>query len=301
MLLSELLKKNDIVENYVIKNEKEIESLALSGSNIDLQFCTFVESEKYLNQLSLNATMVFTTDELSEKILECGKGVCIVENPRLSFFLLHNAMQDYDSYRRTDRPVVIGENCRISDKACIATQNVKIGDNVIIEEFVSIKENTEIGDNCIIRAGSIIGGEGFEHKRNGEEIISVKHLGGVIIENNVELQQGNFVDKAIYPWDNTIIGEGTKTDNNVHIAHADKIGKRVFIAACTCIAGRVETGEDVWIGPGVTIINGIFIGNKAKISIGSVVTKPVMENERVTGNFAIEHSKFLENIKKSLQ
>ena len=44
-----------------------------------------------------------------------------------------------------------------------------------------------------------------------------------------------------------------------------------------------------------------MIGNKAKISIGSVVTKPVMENERVTGNFAIEHSKFLENIKKSLQ
>ena len=135
---------------------------------------------------------------------------------------------------------------------------MRIGNNVVIEEFVSIKENTIIGDNCVIRAGSIIGGEGFEHKRNGEDVLSVKHLGGVIIEDNVEFQQGNFVDKAIYPWDDTIIGENSKTDNNVHIAHADKIGKRVFIAASTCIAGRVEIGNDVWIGPGVTVTNGII-------------------------------------------
>ena len=113
------------------------------------------------------------------------------------------------------------------------------------------------------------------------------------------MQQGNFVDKAIYPWDNTIIGDYSKTDNNVHIAHADKIGKRVFIAACTCIAGRVETGDDVWIGPGVTVINGISIGDKAKISIGSVVTKSVKNGEQVTGNFAIPHAKFIENLKKN--
>ena len=114
----------------------------------------------------------------------------------------------------------------------------------------------------------------------------------------MEFQQGNFVDKAIYPWDDTIIGENSKTDNNVHIAHADKIGKRVFIAASTCIAGRVEIGNDVWIGPGVTVTNGISIGDKAHISIGSVVTKSVKGGEKVTGNFAIEHAKFINYLRK---
>lgn len=299
MLLSNLLKQYNVTEKYSIINEQNFEILALAGGKTQLSFCTFLESDKYLEQLSLNATMVFTTKELSRKIIERGKGVCIVNNPKICFFKLHNSLVDSNEYIRKDCPNEIGENCVIHKNACIAEKNIKIGNNVVIEEFCSIKENTVIGDNCIIRAGSIIGGEGFEHKRCEDGIISVKHCGGVILGNNVELQQGNFVDKAIYPWDNTIIGDNSKTDNNVHIAHADKIGKRVFIAACTCIAGRVETGDDVWIGPGVTVINGISIGDKAKISIGSVVTKPVKNGEQVTGNFAIPHAKFIENLKKS--
>ena len=299
MLLSEVLKEQGESFKYEITNEKTFDTLALAGGAPGTSFCTFLESEKYFPSLSPLATMVFTTKELANAIVNTGRGVCIVDSPRIAFFSLHNSLSDNKMYIRENQLTHIGINCKISQHAFIADKNVVIGDNVTIEEFVSIKENTVIEDNCIIRAGTIIGGEGFEHKRNGKNIISVKHLGGVIIKHDVELQQGNFVDKAIYPWDNTIVGEKTKTDNNVHIAHADKIGKRVFIAACTCIAGRVETGDDVWIGPGVTIINGITIGDRAKISIGSVVTKPIMNDEHVTGNFAINHNKFIENLKKS--
>lgn len=298
MLLSKLLKTYDVCAEYEIVNEKEFDTLALAGGKVDLKFCTFLESEKYLEQLSSNAVMIFTKKALCSKLLEKGKGVCIVDNPRIAFFSLHNCLQNLYEYRRPDKPNEFGENCQIHKSTYIAEKNVRIGNNVVIEEFVSIKENTIIGDNCVIRAGSIIGGEGFEHKRNGEDVLSVKHLGGVIIEDNVEFQQGNFVDKAIYPWDDTIIGENSKTDNNVHIAHADKIGKRVFIAASTCIAGRVEIGNDVWIGPGVTVTNGISIGDKAHISIGSVVTKSVKGGEKVTGNFAIEHAKFINYLRK---
>lgn len=56
-------------------------------------------------------------------------------------------------------------------------------------------------------------------------------------------------------------------------------------------------GDNVWIGPGVTITNGIEVGNKASISIGSVVTKSVNDGSTVTGNFAIDHSKFIEHMK----
>ncbi|NLD19027.1 MAG: UDP-3-O-(3-hydroxymyristoyl)glucosamine N-acyltransferase [Clostridiales bacterium] len=298
MKISLLLEKTNVVEKYNIINEREIATLALANAKTNLKFCTFLDNQKYIDDLSENAQMIFTNKELADRLMKLNKGVCVVENPRITFFMLHNALQNSSFYRRECFETKIGKDCSISESSIISKNNVIIGDNVIIEEFVAVKENTVIKNNCTIRAGTIIGGEGFEHKRLDDEIISVKHLGGVILEEGVELQQSNCVDKAIYPWDDTIVGEKTKTDNFVHIAHADKLGKRVFIAACTCLAGRVETGDNVWIGPGVTIINGISIGHNAKVSIGSVVSKSVGDDEHVTGNFAIEHKNFMRFLKE---
>ncbi len=283
------------IKNVDLINEQEFETLGLAVSQINNTMCTFVDNEKFVNSLGSNVSMVITTKEIANKIKNCG--ICVVENPRILFFKIHNFLKNNLEYVRKEFKTIIGENCNISDKSYIAKNNVVIGNNVTIEEFVSIKENTSIGDNSIIRAGSVIGGLGFEFKRNGSEVISVEHLGGVVIKNNVEIQQNNCIDRAIYPWDDTVIGENCKTDNFVHIAHACKLGNAILIAACTCVAGRVVIGDNVWVGPGVTIINGIEIGNEASISFGSVVTKSVDAGNTVTGNFAIEHSKFIEHMK----
>jgi len=88
------------------------------------------------------------------------------------------------------------------------------------------------------------------------------------------------------------------TDNLVHIAHGAAIGSKTRIAANAMIAGSVTIGENVWIGPSASISNGIIIGNNAEITLGAVVTKNVPENGHVSGNFAIDHHKFLEFIKK---
>ena len=298
MNISDILCDLDI--KHVCDGNAEFESLGLLKSDTDKKICSFVVNEKYIKEMGSNISVLLTTDEVAKKI-EKGTndiGVCVVDNPRYVFFKLHNYLCGREEYVQKKYDTAIGENCKISEFAYIAPQNVRIGNNVTIEEFVSIKENVSIGDNCIIRAGSVIGGEGFEQKRHGKEVLSVHHAGSVIIGDNVELQQGNFVDKAIYPWDYTLIDDYTRTDNNVYIAHADKIHKRVLIAACTCIAGRVEIEDDVWIGPGVTLINGMHIGKEARVNIGAVATRDVPEGEAVTGNFAIPHDKFIENIKK---
>jgi UDP-3-O-[3-hydroxymyristoyl] glucosamine N-acyltransferase len=60
---------------------------------------------------------------------------------------------------------------------------------------------------------------------------------------------------------------------------------------------RVTLEEGVWIGPGVTLINGIVVGKNGRVNIGSVATRDVPENCAVTGNFALEHEKFLRNLK----
>lgn len=295
-----MLKLDTILEELNINHSSigntEFESMGLLGSDYDGKLCSFIVDIKYENLIRENASVLLVTKEVA-KTLDADN-MCIVDDPRYVFFLVHNYISNRKEYKRNDYDTVIGEGSVIHKLAYIADKNVTIGNNVIIEEFVSIKENVTIGDNCIIRAGSIIGGEGFEQKRHDELILGIKHLGGVVIGDNVELQQSNCVDKAIYPWDNTEIGDYCKTDNKVHIAHAVKMRKRVLIAACTCVAGRVIIEDDVWIGPGVTLINGMHIGKGARVNIGSVATKDVDDNCSVTGNFAIEHNTFINNLRK---
>ena len=297
MKLTKILKAIEPNLKMMVQKEIEFDYLGLSNIKNKGTLCTFIDNEKYIDDIADRPVVMLTTSEIAQKYKEIP--AVVVKDPRIWFFKVHNFLTTNNSYnyQRERFKNKIGINCKISASAHIAETNVVIDNNVTIEEFVSIKENTVIKDNVIIRAGTIIGGEGFEQKRTDESIISVEHAGGVVIGKNVEIQQNSCVDKAIFPWDNTVVGEDCKIDNLVHIAHAVKMGERIFVAAHTCVAGRVVIGDDVWIGPGVTIINNINIGNRAKISIGSVVTRSVATDERVTGNFAIEHSHYLKFLK----
>ena len=296
MKLSDILKQDDFDIAYIIE-DKEFKTLGLAGADVDLKYCTFIENEKYIEAMSENACMVITKPEIADKLNDIG--LCISENPRISFFKLHNYLSKISDYRLTeDFDTKIGNNCNISSLSYIAQKNVKIGSNVTIEEFVSIKENTIIGDNTIIRAGSIIGGEGYEFKRIEDgDILAVTHIGWTDIGNNVEIQQNTCIDKAIYPWDRTLIGNNCKIDNLVHIAHGVKLGKGVFVVAGSLLGGRTVIKENTWVGVGATISNGLTIGKEASINIGAVVTKSLEDNSNVTGNFAIDHKKFIEFIK----
>ena len=128
----------------------------------------------------------------------------------------------------------------------------------------------------------------------------VKHLGNVLIGDNVELQQSVCVDKALFSWDSTVIGDGTKVDNLAHIGHAVKIGRNCRITAGVIFAGSVVTQDNVWFGINASIRNNISIEKNANISMGSVVTKRVEKDKKVSGNFAIDHNAFIENIKHSV-
>lgn len=278
----------------------EFESLGLVGYNKGNNVCTFIENEKYINDLSHNVSVVITNEEVGRILGKQNKNfvVCIVENPRVTYFLIHNYLSKLEGYKRTLFKTEIGNNCQISEHAIISETNVCIGNNVTVEEFAVIRENTIIGDNSIIRAGCKIGGEGFEFKTDSTIIFRVDHIGGVIIGKNVEIQYNSCIDKAIYPWDNTVIGDYVKIDNLVHVGHAVKIAERSMIIANSGIGGRTSIGKDSWIGFGATIRNGITIGNNTRANMGAVVTKSIGNNEKVTGNFAIPHDEFIAKLKK---
>ncbi len=299
------MKISEIIENakenfgiVEIISDNEFDTLGLAVSSVNMSFCTFIDDVKYIESLKDNATMVITSYKVSDLI--ANRGVCISENPRITFFKIHNYLAKSDKDYRLDEEfdTIIGENCKISDKAYIASKNVKIGNNVIIEEFVSIKENTIIGDNTFIGAGSVIGGEGYEFKRlKNSEVLTVKHIGWTKIGKNVDIQYNTCIDKAIYPWDATVIGDYCKIDNLVHIAHGVKLGKAVFVVAGALIGGRTVIKDNTWIGVGATVSNGLTVGKDARVNIGAVATKNVDDYSSVSGNFAIDHNKFIEFIK----
>ncbi|MBR2706475.1 MAG: UDP-3-O-(3-hydroxymyristoyl)glucosamine N-acyltransferase [Mogibacterium sp.] len=283
--------------------EKNFDSLGLAGYNDGKNVCTFLAAANYATGLSDGINMILTSQSVYDELKGADRllgnyGICIVENPRLTYFLLHNALCDSKHYARKQYPTQIAESAQISPLALIAPNNVNIGENTVIEEFVSVKENTVIGNDCVIRAGTKIGGPGFEIKNDGEKTITVKHIGGVRIGKNVEIQQNSNVDKAIYPWDDTVIEDHVRINSLVQIAHGDKIGRYTEIVAGTSIQGRVQIGENVWIGPNSVIRNGLTIGNNARVNMGAVVTLSVPSGHAVSGNFARDHGTLIEEMKK---
>lgn len=301
MYLSEELKKISI--ECKCFNEKSFSSLGLAGYNDGKDVCTFLAASKYADGISEGISMIITSKSVYDELIDQKKiddkyGICIVENPRITYFKLHNALCQNDEYKRKEHPSIIRDSAKISKLAYISDKNVKIGNNVVIEEFVSIKENTIIGDNSVIRAGSIIGGTGFEIKNSDGGLWTVTHIGGVIIGNNVEIQQSTTIDKAIYPWDDTILSDGVRINSQVQIAHGVKIDIDTEVVSNAGIQGRVKIGKGVWIGPNTAIRNGIKIGDNARVNIGAVVTLDVPDGASVSGNFAREHSKMIQEMKR---
>ena len=303
MLLSQILPLMGAENKCQLVNDYSFDTLGLIESETELSICTFLDDKKYINKLSKHIKMIITTKDIVEAIrneIEVGNlyaGVAIADNPRGFFFELHNFLSGMSQYARPYKKTVIDPSAQISPLAWISPDGVRIGKNVIIEPFVSIYQGTEIDSDVIIRSGARVGGVGFEFKREGDSILAVEHSGGVKIGKHVEIQNNTCIDKAVYPGDNTVIGDYCKIDNLVHIAHAVKLEDSVMVVANSGIGGRVLVGKNTWIGFGATLKNGIRVGENSRANMGSVVTKSIKDGESVSGNFAIEHSKFIENIK----
>jgi len=256
---------------------------------------SFAETRDYLERgLSKSNVRVLVTNKGFNGV-RTDKMLILADNPRLAFYQFQNYLvRETDFYGRKLKSV-ISPTANIYKTAFVAEYNVTIGDRVIIGPHVTILENSIIGNDSIIQPGTVIGSEGFECVRYKNSVLSVKHGGGVRIGERVEIGSCTCIDKHVFRGD-TVIGDDTKIDNLVHIAHGVIVGERVTIVANSGLAGNVRIGNDVYIGFGSTIL-GLKIGDRAFISIGAVVTKNVPKGMQVTGNFAINHEKFIKHLR----
>lgn len=250
---------------------------------------------------------------VAQKEVVPGKNYLITQDSLTAFTKIVNFIQHDKSEKlisefsiiskksNLDRTVKVGAATVISDgskigKFTIIDSNIFIGKNVFIGENVKIYsgakilDNSKIGNNTIIHANVVIGSDGFGYSVTKQELKKIPQIGIVEIGNYVEIGANSTIDRAAF--DKTVISDGCKIDNMVHIAHNVFVGPHTAILAQTGIAGGVQIGFGCQIGGQVAIKDHIKIGNQAKIVSKSGIIKDVESGQTVAGIPALPFSKW---------
>jgi UDP-3-O-[3-hydroxymyristoyl] glucosamine N-acyltransferase len=176
--------------------------------------------------------------------------------------------------------VVIGPHSTIHSGVRIMHDCV-IGAGVTLFPNVVLYENTKIGDRVIVHAGAVIGAYGFGYRHmDGKHLLSAQ-LGHVEIGADVEIGAATTIDRGTYGP--TVIGEGTKIDNLVMIAHNCRLGRHNLICSQVGIAGSTTTGDYVVMAGQVGVRDHVHIGDRAVLCSKAGVSNDVHAGEEVLG------------------
>ena len=274
---------------------------------------TFLGNPKYKKFLTeTQAEAVFVSDEDHLK----GKNGILVSNPQLAmartlglFFpdsepesFVHS-MTSIDSTVAIGKNVtidpgaviqgdaIIGEACWIGPNTVIGT-NVTLGKNCRTKANVTIYHDSMIGNNVIIHSGTSVGCDGFGFVTENSVHEKIPQTGNVVIGNDVEIGSNCAIDRATIGT--TSIGDMTKIDNLVHIAHNVKVGKGCLITAGFAVAGSSEIGDYCTFAGQVGVAPHVKIGPNSIFAAKSGVTKS-LEGGKVYAGFPAreikEHNK----------
>jgi len=277
---------------------------------------TFAGDSQFLNKLEKTRAGAVIIPQSHGIDIDSFKDIVLlkVENPKSSFFKLVSIFHPPKKIDPGIHPsadiglnVKIGENCIIQSNVVIG-DNVSLGDNVhimpgvyvgedvfigdktLIKPNVTIMEKSRIGDHVIIHSGTTIGSDGYGFTQSNGIHEKIIHTGYVQLGNNVEIGAGNTIDRGTLGT--TIIGDGVKTDNLVHIAHNVKVGENTLIVAQVGIAGSTIIGKNVIIAGKASISGHIKIGDGSIVGPLAGVYSDVPENEIVSGAPHMPHKQW---------
>lgn len=228
---------------------------------------TMVDDAKHISAIQgCSATAVLTPTELqSDAIANDGPNWQIVVDDAHSAFAtiilhfrpmmdegvpgtgVHSTAQIHPSTQLSSAAsvgagVMIGPGCRIHAGVSIAA-GCQIGANCVLHPGVTLYSYTQLGDRVVLHAGTVVGAHGFGYKQVDGRHVPTSQLGYVAIENDVEVGASATIDRGTYGA--TLVGEGTKIDNQVMIAHNCRIGKHNLICSQVGVAGSCTTGDYV--------------------------------------------------------
>jgi UDP-3-O-[3-hydroxymyristoyl] glucosamine N-acyltransferase len=166
-----------------------------------------------------------------------------------------------------------------------------IGDDSMLYPNVVIREGCILGARVIVHSGTVIGSDGFGYVQHGGRHHKIPQLGGVVIEDDVELGANVTVDRATFGQ--TRIKQGTKIDNLVQVAHNVTVGEHNILVAQVGIAGSTTLGQYVMVGGQAGLADHLRIGDHVMIAAKSGVTRSLEGNQIVSGAPVMPHATFL--------
>ena len=248
---------------------------------------TFVDFQKYYDAaLCSEATFIIINKDVD---VPEGKGLLFSEDPFSDYVKLVKHYRPFEpSLKNIADDVVIGEGTILFPGVYISHRCI-IGKNCIIHPNVVIYNDCIIGDNVIIHANSTIGSDAFYFKRRSGKknyYDKMESCGRVIIEDDVEIGANCTVDKGVSG--DTVIGEGTKMDNLIHVGHGAVIGKMCLFAAQVGIGGKTIIGDRVILWGQVGISKTLHIGDDVIVLAQSGVGKDLESGKTYFGSPASE-------------
>jgi UDP-3-O-[3-hydroxymyristoyl] glucosamine N-acyltransferase len=281
--------------------------------NAEVGNITFIGNSKYAHLWEAsNASVAIVYDGIKISPEE-GKAFIKVKNPDLAMAILLDIFEPEPPYFDADihptavidKTATLGKGCKIGANSYVG-KNVQVGDNVIIYSNVSIFDNSTIGSETVIWSGTVIrerskigsrcifhsnvsiGSDGFGYRpsNDGRGLVKIKHIGNVVIGNDVEVGSNSCIDRGKFSA--TILGDGCKIDNLVQIGHNSVLGKCCIMCGNSGLAGSVTLGDGVVIGGSASIKDHVTIHSGAKVGAGSGVISDVKAGQTVVGYPASE-------------
>lgn len=247
----------------------------------------FVDHPKYYDKCLHSAATFIIINKAVEA--PAGKTLFVTDEPFEAYLKLVRHFSPFDpSMKVISDSAIIGEGTVVMPNAYVGSK-VIIGKHCIIHPNVTILDHTIIGDNVIIQAGTVIGSDAFYYNKKTNRDVHYKKMlscGRVRIEDDVEIGAGCTIDRGVTA--ETIIGRGTKMDNQIHIGHDTVVGKNCLFAAQVGIAGATTIEDEVILWGQVGVSKTLTIGKGAVLYAQSGVPASLEGGKVYFGSPAID-------------
>lgn len=188
------------------------------------------------------------------------------------------------------RQVAVGRDCRIGAQAVIE-DGVALGDGCVVEPHAVIHAGATLGQRVTVRPGARVGGPGFAFATGPRGHERMRHVGRCVIGDDVEIGANATVDRGSVG--DTVIGEGTKIDNLVQLAHNVRVGRRCLILAQAGVAGSTVIEDDVVVAGQAGLAGHLTVGRGARVAAQAGVIGDVPAGAAVSGYPARSHREVL--------
>lgn len=291
-----LLELSKLINAKLIGDGEAIVDNLSTIQNSNKTSLTFLSNKKYSKYIKTSEAKAFIVhqDFVNE---DDKKNFLVSEDPYLSYAMASKLFSPFyndlnnsgiHSTAIVSSDAKIGINVSIGANVYIGP-NCVIGDNSCIQPNVSLVCNVKLGSNCNIFPGTVLGSDGFGYAPTKNGYVKIEQLGSLVIGDNVEIGAGCTIDRGAL--DDTIIHDGVKLDNQIHIAHNVDLGKNSAIAACCAIAGSTVIGENFRMGGLSGVLGHLSITDNVSVGAHTLITKNISEGGEYIGIMPAQNPK----------